>query len=266
MVTQPPEVRNAARREHIHQQGRKAKAKAKLARRMATRKQEREDSTGQLRQQRLANNIPRTIENTKEWVGASSSTTTATSHKKERANLDETDQDSDPDEQDDEQQDDVDARNDHDDTMQEGDDAGDAMTRPVQIKSNNPDDPNDIQLDMAGLEDLFAHQESQQQADIDAGLPAPQHKPILLTTSPRPHGPTYAFMNEFQSLIGGKKYVHIVPRKNARFELSKVCKWAAKRGYGAILVVGEDLHGKPGEHALSLSSLQQQKMLLRWLA
>lgn len=256
MVTQPPEVRNAARREHIHHQGRKAKAKAKLARRMATRKQEREDTTGQLRQQRLANNIPRTIENTKEWVGASSSTTAPVPSKKERANLDESDQDSDSDEQDDEQQDDVDARNDDHDTMQEGD----AMTRPVQIKSNNPDDPNDIQLDMAGLEDLFAHQESQQQADIDAGLPAAaqQHKPILLTTSPRPHGPTYAFMNEFQSLLGGKKHVHIVPRKNARFELSKVCKWAAKRGYGAILVVGEDLHGKPGEHALSVLVLNKR--------
>ena len=215
MVQRDREVRNAARREYVAQQGKKSKAKSKLSRRMALKKAEKEDSTGELKRQRLAQNIPRTIENTKEWVGGI------------------------------EPAEEVDERDSNDYERNDGDDP---RTRPVRVKSGGGDDGEDVVLDMAGLEDLFPEQD---QPEASTSELQSSQKPILLTTSPRPHGPTYAFLKEFQSLLGGNKYAHIVPRKNARFDLSKICRWAAKRGYGAILVFGEDLHGSPGKTLVS---------------
>ena len=209
MVQRDREIRNAARREYVAQQGKKSKVKAKLKRRMELKQAEKEDSSGELKRDRLAQNIPRTIENTREWVGAEG-----------------------PAVKDDEQ---------GEDNVEQQE--GDPRTRPVKIKSDNTEGGGDISLDMAGLENLFPQEE---RSEASTSQIPPLHKPILLTTSPRPHSPTFAFMKELQSLLGGKNYVHIVPRKNARFELSKVCQWAAKRNYGAILVVGEDLHGEPG--------------------
>lgn len=221
MVQREREVRNAARREYLAQQDRKTKAKAKLARRLATKKAEAEDKTGELRRERRAKNIPRTVDNTREWVGG----------------------------EDDEEESEPEAGLSNLGQLEDTEDAdtadaasrkeqGDKRTRPVRIKNDGLDENGDgeLVLDMAGLEDIFKPQDPNQPP-----------KPILLTTSPRPHGPTYAFLGELQSLLGGKRYAEIFPRKNSRFELSKVCKWAVKRGYGAIIVVGEDLHGEPGE-------------------
>lgn len=228
MVLRDRDVRNAARREHLAQQDRKTKSKAKLARRLATKKAEAEDKTGELKRERLANNAPRTVDNTREWIGGAFAEAA-------NGNGDDDDNDDDDDE-------------DIDETLIAGPsgtsnsnaaivDQGDKRTRPVQIKSggSGEDGDGELVLDMAGLEDLFKPQD-----------PTQPPRPILLTTSPRPHGPTYAFLTELQSLLGGKRYAEIFPRKNSRFELSKVCKWAVKRGYGAIIVVGEDLHGGPG--------------------
>lgn len=228
MVQRDPEVRNAARREHLAQQDRKTKSKAKLSRRLATKKAEAADKTGELRRERLAKNIPRTVDNTREWVGGDD---------------DEEDDESDPEAGPSSLRNLEDVE---DDELAAGSSSkkeqGDKRTRPVKIKNDGLDENGDgeLVLDMAGLEDIFKPQD-----------PNAPPKPILLTTSPRPHGPTYDFLNELQSLLGGKRYAEIFPRKNSRFELSKVCKWAVKRGYGAIIVVGEDLHGLPGMYALS---------------
>lgn len=234
MVQKERDVKNAARREHLAQQDRKTKSKAKLSRRLATKKAEAADKTGELRRERLAQNIPRTVENTREWVGGQDDDDDAAE--------DESDPEAGP----------SGLRNLED--IEDGDDGnaagkqeqGDKRTRPVRIKKDGLDENGDgeLVLDMAGLEDIFQPQDPNQPP-----------KPILLTTSPRPHGPTYAFLNELQSLLGGKRYAEIFPRKNSRFELSKVCKWAVKRGYGAIIVVGEDLHGNPGTTRMSHSCL-----------
>lgn len=232
MVQREREVRNAARREHLAQQDRKTKAKAKLSKRLATKKAEAQDKTGELRRERLAKNIPRTVDNTREWVGGDDD--------EDEENSDDADPEAGP----------SSLRNLEDvEDDEEGDagessrkkEQGDKRTRPVKIKNDGLDENGDgeLVLDMAGLEDIFKPQD-----------PNEPPKPILLTTSPRPHGRTYDFLNELQSLLGGKRYAEIFPRKNSRFELSKVCKWAAKRGYGAIIVVGEDLHGEPGEPLL----------------
>ena len=214
MVERDRAIKNAARREHLSQQSAKSKSKAKLSRRLEIKKAEAADATGELKRKRLAENVPRTIERTKEWVGGEGAAEDG--------------------------EDGEDAA-----TGEDGqEDMGDARTRPVRIKSSTAKGgagEGNIELDMAGLEDLFAPLQNEEDPDH------PPRGPILLTTSPRPHGPTYAFLNELQSLLGGKKYAEVLPRKNARFELSRVVKWAKKRGYSAIMVVGEDLKGEPGE-------------------
>lgn len=229
MVERDRAIKNAARREHLSQQSAKSKSKAKLSRRLEIKKAEAADATGELKRKRLAENVPRTIERTKEWVGG------------DGAELDGEDEDAAKDGQ---------------------EDKGDARTRPVRIKSstangaNNGEGEGDIELDMAGLEDLFAPLQNEEDPNH------PPRGPILLTTSPRPHGPTYAFLNELQSLLGGKKYAEVLPRKNARFELSRVVKWAKKRGYSAIMVVGEDLKGEPGESVHACERAQCLERLL----
>ena len=268
MVQRDREVRNAARREYLHQQSSKDKRKAKLQRRMDTKKAERDDKTGELKRQRLAVNVPRTIENTREWIGGAVKEDDG--GQAESASDDSQGGEEDNDDGDDDGSDDdddaVDIFGEEDDiaetsqqgakrslsdhargkakaTSQDNDDGaadeGDARTRPVRIKAGaDPENGDDFVLDMAGLETLFP--ESFNNAD-----PTIQ-KPILLTTFPRPHNRTYLFLQEFASLLGGKKHAHFFPRKHARFELSKVCRWAAKRDYGAIVVVGEDQHDEPG--------------------
>lgn len=305
--TDKKEQPNAARRDHLSQQSKKSKNKDKLKRRLAIKKAEAEDETGELKRRRLEQNVVRTIENTREWVGSSKrapaltkaapstgrgkgkgpaekSRGTATllgadkaAGRQEEQDMDDDDEeeeDSDSDDGasmlDDSDEDDADADelandDDNDDNMAapEDDDAedseeeegGDARTRPVRIKSapqsgiDGDGQEQELQLDMAGLEDLFA---PAQPAYSDDGSPIPPPGPILLTTSPRPHGPTYALLNELQNLLGGKKYAQVLPRKNARFELSKVVKWAKKRNYSAIAVVGEDLKREPATITISL--------------
>ena len=78
-----------------------------------------------------------------------------------------------------------------------------------------------------------------------AGYLPPDAK-VLITTSPgKPPAPfTKQFLDDLQALLGGKKRADVVPRRSPKFELGRVARWARKRGYGAIMVVGED-HAKP---------------------
>ena len=148
---------------------------------------------------------------------------------------------------------------------------------PVQLVSGDAADegavvdPTAMRLDMAGLEDLFPDEEplrmgpiastsaqdpeapAQSANDAEAddaaadGAESSEPKPrglVLITTAPHPCDATLAFADEFASLLGGPGYAQIVPRRTAKFELSKVCKWASKRGYSALVVIGED-HGDP---------------------
>lgn len=220
--------RNAARREYISQQSAKSKSRAKLSRRLEIKRAEAADSTGELKRRRLEDKVPRTIEGSREWVGAGGVAENAGGDRGGGGGGGKGD---------------------------EG--AGDPRTRPVKIKhlsdnNNNkleevedPENAGHIELDMAGLHDLFDAPDDHQKSSSGDSVVGPG--PILLTTSPRPHGPTYAFLTELQSLLGGgKQYAQVLPRKNARFELSRVVKWAKKRGYRAVIVVGEDLKGEPG--------------------
>lgn len=232
-------IGNKMARSEQHKKDKHAKSAAKLKRRMAQRKAE--TANPALKVERLAKNVPRTVENSKTWVG-----------------------------------------------MDEEGDILDPRTVPVKVLQDA--ETGEYKLDMAGLEDLFPEEDqltlgpgvskkpasAQSHTDTPAAeptqpeaststLPADveddlasilslEQGPVLITTAPRPSKPTFAFLDELQSLFGGKKYAHIVPRANARFQLSKVCAWAAKRGYRALLVVGED-HKNPSKAHASESDI-----------
>lgn len=137
--------------------------------------------------------IPRTIENTREWLG------------------DEDGEDADP------------------------------RTRPAPVTVD--DQTGDVNVDMGSLSNLFPMAPPPQ--PTPSGFLPPDAK-VLITTSPgKPPAPfTKQFLDDLQALLGGKKRADVVPRRSPKFELGRVARWARKRGYGAIMVVGED-HAKP---------------------
>jgi ribosome production factor 1 len=205
-------IKNKAVRSTLYQRERKDKTQAKLARRLALR--EAEQAEPALRTERLAANVPRTVENTREWVGAGF-------------------------------------------IGRPGSQAVDRRAMPVELVD---DGEGGQRLDLAGLEDLFPDEEPLRMLPTDAEPSEPaqpeastsattlddvDEKPgrgrVLITTAPKPAEDTLAFLGDLENLLGGPDFAQIVPRKTTRFVLSKVTRWAAKRGYSAIVVVGEDL-------------------------
>lgn len=61
---------------------------------------------------------------------------------------------------------------------------------------------------------------------------------ILVTTSPSPCKETYAFCEELKNVFPGGEFFK--RPKGKGFELGRVARWAAKRGFGAMIVVNED--------------------------
>jgi len=143
----------------------------------------------------------------------------------------------------------------------------DPRTRPAKVDFDEA--TGNVHVDMGSLADLFPAQEQPQpstsasaEAGVEEGegaqpmlvdevaLSAPK---ILITTSPgKPPAPfTRDFLKELQNLLGGERRADVVPRKSPKFELGRVARWAKQRGYGAIVVVGED-HAKPTQLTVSL--------------
>lgn len=67
---------------------------------------------------------------------------------------------------------------------------------------------------------------------------------ILITTSPGPSKPTYHFCDDLKSIFPGGEFFK--RPKGRGFELGRVARWGAKRGYSAVIVVNED-HKKPSK-------------------
>ncbi|GAA6038599.1 hypothetical protein JCM8097_009440 [Rhodosporidiobolus ruineniae] len=171
----------------LKKEARQAKLKKRLARKEA-----------EARGETVEKGIPRTIENTREWLG-------------------------------------------------EDDEYADARTRPAPVTVD--EQTGDVHVDMGTLSNLFPAAAPPE--------PGPSGRPVepkmLITTSPGKPPALYTkqFLEDFQALLGGKSRADIVPRRSPKYELSKVARWARKRGYGAIAVVGED-HAKPTSLTVSL--------------
>lgn len=200
-------IKNKAVRSTLYAREKKDKTSAKLSRRLAQRQAELANPA--LKAERLATNVPRTIENTREWVGEG--------FKGQRGAVETVDR----------------------------------RAMPVQLVD---DGEGGQRLDLAGLEDLFPDEEPLRMLPTEAPQPEAstsavpldaEEKPgggrVLLTTAPKPAEETLLLLADLQNMLGGVNFAQIVPRKTTRFVLSKVTRWAAKRGYSAIIVVGEDL-------------------------
>ncbi|KAM0793716.1 hypothetical protein ACM66B_001141 [Microbotryomycetes sp. NB124-2] len=135
----------------------------------------------------------------------------------------------------------------------------DPRTRPAQVDVD--EQTGDVRVDLGSLATLFPatttqdddqQQQAMQASTSTAATPRSDAK-VLITTSPgkKPSKFVKEFLDDLQALLGGKTRADVVPRKNPKYELGKVARWARKRGYGAIAVVGED-HQKPTSLTLSL--------------
>jgi ribosome production factor 1 len=65
---------------------------------------------------------------------------------------------------------------------------------------------------------------------------------VLITTSPAATRATYAFCDALVGLVPGAEFIR--RKKGREFMVGKIAGWAAKRGYGSLLVVNEN-HKKP---------------------
>ena len=81
---------------------------------------------------------------------------------------------------------------------------------------------------------------------------------ILLTTSPAPCKETYQFCDDLKNVFPGGDFFK--RPKGRGFELGRVARWAAKRAYGAVIIVNED-HKKPSELGFSMLLIGRDRVL-----
>ncbi|GAA5970550.1 hypothetical protein JCM3765_000804 [Sporobolomyces pararoseus] len=186
-------IRNKVVRGELNQKRKKEQKQAKLKKRIARKEAEARGET-------VERGITRTIENTREWLGA------------------------------------------------EDGEYADPRTRPAPVTVN--EQTGDVTVDMGTLSNLFPM--APPPAEGSSTTPKTEPK-VLITTSPGkpPHPFTKTFLDDLQALLGGKKRADVVPRRSPKFEMGRVARWARGRGYGCIMVVGED-HAKPSSLTVSL--------------
>lgn len=145
----------------------------------------------------------------------------------------------------------------------ESEEYADPRTRPAKVEVDET--TGDLKVDLGTLHNLFPALPSTSTSTSTSAQPSdstttdPETETvqgdlkILITTSPgKPPAPyTNEFCQDLQALLGGKSTADIVPRRSPKYELGRVARWARGRGYGAIIVVGED-HQHP---SLSPSSI-----------
>jgi ribosome production factor 1 len=104
----------------------------------------------------------------------------------------------------------------------------------AQATGDDGEPPEDADGDGEGA-DEEAEEESDEQPEPPAHVLPPK---ILVTTSPSPCKETYAFCEELKNVFPGGEFFK--RPKGKGFELGRVARWAAKRGFGAMIVVNED--------------------------
>lgn len=201
VINSTSQIANKVQRSKVLQRLKHNKVQSKLSHRLQRKKAESADPS--LRETRLKENVPRTIEGTREWFG---------------------------DEDGDERMMPVRVE------MAEGDETGDLDD--VKLDMGRLADLFEPYRDPPSLAPVEAGASPEEQPETTP----PHHGRVLITTSPRPSEFTLAFIPEVANLFGGKRHADVIPRKTKRFELSRVCRWATERGYGSMVVVSE-AHG-----------------------
>lgn len=264
-------ILNAMKRSEVHKKEKREKAQAKLKKRMEVscnihcrtsnctpwskllninaswllhlfflihqiRKLEREGPDGEkAREARLAKNVPRTLDNTRQFDSTSYLTadpSTAASlaarsrmQSKKAAKAIEPAQDSSEEDSQAEEDEQVDENG-----------AGPSSRRKSKAKAQ--DDPEEDEEMEQGDEEQEPEQDAAQSSPFPTGIVSDKPPRILLTTSPHATQATHAFMGDLKSVFpGGEVYKRL---KGRGFELGRVARWAAKRDFKAMVVVNED--------------------------
>ncbi|KAK4689253.1 ribosome production factor 1, partial [Tremellales sp. Uapishka_1] len=222
----PEHIPNAVKRGEMHRKSKREKAQAKLKRRMETKKAEKEKGVGEeLKRKRLAANIPVTLDNSRVYDSTSYLTADPATLLAAEARAAEASK----------------ALNavapsssDEDEEMPE---AG-PSTLPAQAPGGGEDAEEE--------RDEEEEDEEEVEEQPQAGVPPK----ILITTSPGPSKPTYQFCDDIKAVFPGGEFFK--RPKGRGYELGRVARWAAKRGYNALVVVNED-HKTP--NAITLMNL-----------
>lgn len=182
-------------------------------------------------QERLAKNIPRTIDNTRvydssSYLTADPATLRAAAEKAAEAskalNADDDEDEDDEDEDDDMEESDEDEEEDEDETSKAG---------PSRLPAN---------ATKASAENGPTADETTETPSIPFQPTLPPGPPprIMITTSPSPCKDTYAFCEDLKGIFPGGEFFK--RPKGKGFEIGRVARWAAKRGFNAVCVVNED--------------------------
>lgn len=148
---------------------------------------------------------------------------------------------SDDEEGSDEEDDDEDEDMDEDEDIQAGPStAGPSKPRLTKSTAVAADDAEDDEMDGSAPTD-----DAQAEAEETPAAPAYSPPPrIMITTSPSPCKDTYDFCEDLRAIFPGGEFFK--RPKGKGFEIGRIGRWAAKRGYGAVLVVNEN-HKIPSE-------------------
>jgi ribosome production factor 1 len=110
--------------------------------------------------------------------------------------------------------------------------------------------PSRLPAQPAPVVSAFAPEEGEASSTSDepavdpTALPPPPTLPpgppprIMITTSPSPCKDTYAFCEDLKGIFPGGEFFK--RPKGKGFEIGRVARWAAKRGFKAVCVVNED--------------------------
>ncbi|WVQ85853.1 hypothetical protein IAT38_008021 [Cryptococcus sp. DSM 104549] len=240
-------IKNAFKRSDEHRKHKREREQAKLQRRLETKKAESNKVNGAaLKAERLAKNIPKTLDNTRlydstSYLTADPATLRDLERRAEEASRMINGEDVQEDEEESEEEDD------EDDDMPE---AGPSKVKEAKKggkKDGEDEEMEDGEEDEEDAEEGEEEEEETEQPDPSIPIPPPR---VLITTSPSPCKQTYAFVDDLKNVFPGGEFFK--RPKGKGFELGRVARWAGKRGYGALIVVNED-HKAP--NAITLINL-----------
>ncbi|WVQ70826.1 hypothetical protein IAR50_000348 [Cryptococcus sp. DSM 104548] len=230
-------IKNAFKRADVHKKAKREKEQAKLQRRLEIKKAEKDKVNGAaLKAERLAKNIPTTLDNTRvfdssSYLTADPATLRELERKAEEANRIVNGQGA------------------------TGDEESDGDSDDLSMPEAGPSRHRTTEGDQAEGEDS-EEQDGDDDADVEnndttndpsAPLPPPR---ILITTSPSPCKYTYQFCDDLKNVFPGGEFFK--RPKGRGYEIGRIARWAGKRGYGALIVVNED-HKSP--NAITLINL-----------
>ncbi|EIW70093.1 hypothetical protein TREMEDRAFT_30267 [Tremella mesenterica DSM 1558] len=231
-------IQNAMKRSDVHRKSKREKEQAKLKRRLEIKKAEKGKDGEELRKQRLATNIPNTLDNTRIFDSSSYLTTDpkilqAAAEKAAAASR--SINGPSPDATDDEDED------------RESEAGPSTVPASVPAHEDGGDVPDEDE-EMSEEAKADEEEEGQQRTEPVYG-PPPK---ILITTSPSPGKSTYRFCDDLKNVFPGGEFFK--RPKGKGFELGRVARWGIKRDFVAVIIVNED-HKEP--NAITLIKLPE---------